>query len=378
MKIAIVTHNVIKGDGQGRVNFEITRHALQEGHSVTLLANQVDTALVDQGAHWIPLHPQFMNQIDLFLCAEFAHKANKIVQETPEIRDADIIHGFGHSLSVPHHINTAQFVHSAWMKSPMHSSKLSRDLNSAYQWTFTRLNADWEKKAFAQAKRVVAASPAVYQELRDIGIEENRLEVIYNGVDITEFKPEPKTSRSQYNLPDGSKTLAFFAGDIRSARKNLDSVLRAMVPVAELHLGVIGRLQGSPYPALAESLGIADRVHFLDYRRDVGEIMRSGDFFVFPSRYEPFGNVVLEAMASGLPVVTSANVGAACVVTPESGIVIEGSDNIEALTQAMKAMTENPDRRKEMSENAVQEAMKYTWDKIASRYLELYKEVAGN
>jgi glycosyltransferase involved in cell wall biosynthesis len=377
MKLAIVTHNVIKGDGQGRVNYEITRHALQKGHDVTLIANRVDVELTELGAVWKPIHPKFLNQIDLCLCFEFARRADQMLSAMPEIEKADVIHAYGHTLTVPHHVNTSQFVHDAWLRSPVHSSKLSHSANGFYQWAFSALNARWEKVAYKQAKRVVAASHTVSKELQNIGVGQDRLSVILNGVDTSEFYPDQNRDRGALGLPPDPIPLAIFAGDIRSARKNLDSVLKALVTVPELHLAVIGSLRGSPYPAQAQSLGVSDRVHFLDYRRDVANIMRAGDFFVFPSRYEPFGNVILEAMASGLPVITSANVGAAYVVTPESGIVLPHSDDVPGLAQAMTELVSDKHRREVMSKMACQEALKYTWDKIADQYLALYHEVSA-
>jgi glycosyltransferase involved in cell wall biosynthesis len=377
MKLTIVTHNIIKGDGQGRVNYEIARRALQKGHSVTLIATCVDTTLTDLGAIWKPIYPKFLSQIDLFKCFEFSRRADQMLSEVPELQKADVIHAYGNTVTVPHHVNTSQFVHDAWLRSPVHSSKLTHNVNGIYQWAFSALNARWEKVSYNQAKRVVAASYTVSKELQDIGVTQDRLSVILNGVDTTEFYPADNQDRAALGLPQHPAPLALFAGDIRSARKNLESVLNALVQVPELHLGVIGGLQGSPYPALAQSLGLADRVHFLDYRRDVAEIMRAGDFFVFPSRYEPFGNVILEAMASGLPVITSANVGAAYVVTPDCGIVIPGSDDVPALAHAMIGLVSDKSRREAMSKAACIQAQKYTWDKIADQYLTLYHEVSS-
>ena len=105
--------------------------------------------------------------------------------------------------------------------------------------------------------------------------------------------------------------------------------------------------------------------------------MRVADFFVFPSRYEPFGNVILEAMASGLPVITSANVGAAAVVTPESGIVLDSSNDVAGLARSMAELSCNRTRREAMSEAAFLQAQNYSWDKIADQYLDLYNEVAS-
>ncbi|MES2459922.1 MAG: glycosyltransferase family 4 protein [Armatimonadota bacterium] len=377
MKLAIVTHNVIKGDGQGRVNYEITRRALQKGHEVTLIADRVDESLVDLGAVWKPIHPKFFGQIDLCKCFELAHRADRVLAAMPELEKADIIHAYGHTLTVPHHINTAQFVHDAWLRSPVHSSKTHRNINSLYQWLFSTINARLEKISYKRARHVVAASNTVYAELQHIGVEKYRLNIILNGVDTSEFHPATTRDRDAFGLPPDPTPLALFAGDIRSGRKNLESVLKAMVSVPSLHLGVIGSLRGSPYPVLAQSLGLTDRVHFLGYRNDIAAIMRLGDLFVFPSRYEPFGNVILEAMASGVPVITSANVGASCVVTPSCGIVIDNSDDVSGLAQAMSELVSDRSRREAMSRAARTESQNYTWDKIADQYLALYHEVAS-
>jgi glycosyltransferase involved in cell wall biosynthesis len=308
MKLAIVTHNIVKGDGQGRANYEIARHALQKGHEVTLIANRVDPLLTEMGAVWRPIHPKFLSKIDLFLCFEFARRADHMLAAIPELERADIIHAYGHTLTVPHHINTSQFVHNAWLNSPVHSSKLNHNVNGAYQWLFSALNARWEKVSYRRAKRVVAASHTVYQELQDIGVTRDRMSVVLNGVDLSEFHPaDPKPDRASLGLPGGDTPLAVFVGDIRSPRKNLESVLKALVSIPNLNLAVVGSVEGSPYPKMAKDLGIAEKVFFLDFRRDVAQILRACDFFVFPSRYEACALVILEAIASGLPVITASH-----------------------------------------------------------------------
>lgn len=377
MKLAIVTHNIVKGDGQGRANYEIARHALQKGHEVTLIANRVDPLLTEMGAVWKPIHPKFLSKIDLFLCFEFARRADRLLAAIPELERADVIHGYGHTLTFPHHINTSQFVHNAWLHSPVHSSKLNHNINGVYQWVFSALNARLEKVSYRRAKRVVAASHTVYQELQDIGIAKDRLSVVLNGVDLSEFHPaDPKPDRASLGLPGDNTPLAVFVGDIRSPRKNLESVLRALVNIPNLNLAVVGSVEGSPYPKMAKDLGIADKVFFLDFRRDVAQILRACDFFVFPSRYEACALVILEAIASGLPVITAVTTGGSEVLTPECGILLSQSDDLEALTKAMRDLAGDPERRRSMSRAAWERAQLYTWDKIAAQYLDLYLEVS--
>src|SRR5690606_25250574 len=111
-----------------------------------------------------------------------------------------------------------------------------------------------------------------------------------------------------FGLPD-AVPLALFVGDIQSSIKNLDAGLAALVQVPGLHLAVAGRIGTSPYPAMAEGLGVQDRVHFLDFRSDIADLMRAADFFVLVSRRDSCPLVLIEAVSSGLPVVTARTVG---------------------------------------------------------------------
>lgn len=369
MRIAIVTHNVAKGDGQGRANYEITRYALRQGARVELIADHVDDDLVAAGATWIPIQPKVLRKINLFKVWEFARRAD---QHLKKMGDVDIIHGYGYCLSVPHQVNTSQYVHSAWIKSPAHTARQNKNLYGAYQYAYSRLNSIWEREAYHKAELVVAASSTVREELKAIGVSENRLRVILNGADLDEFHPGP-ADRAQLKMPQGV-TLALFAGDIKTPRKNLDTVLKAIAKVPGLHLAVVGRPEGSPFPAMAEALGISDRVHFLGFRRDIANIMRASDFFVFPSRYEACALVLAEATAAGLPIITAKTTGGSELVTDAAGIRVDNADDDDAIAAAMLQLANDPERRKSMSAAAWQRAQTNTWDHISEQYLKLYRE----
>jgi glycosyltransferase involved in cell wall biosynthesis len=370
MRLAVVTHNVLRGDGQGRANYEIVRHALQQGVTVYLIADSVDEDLVAAGANWIPVQPQTLRKVNLVKVFAFARRANAIVQKMRD--ELDLIHGYGYCLDVPHQVNTSQYVHSAWIKSPVHTARQNKNLYGLYQWTYSALNAKWERQAYHKAQVVVAASSTVREELKEIGVPANRLRVILNGADLTEFHPGT-ADRSALGLPQ-NVPLALFAGDIRTPRKNLDTVLKGLAKAPGVHLAVVGRVEGSPFPALAESLGIKDRVHFLDFRRDIAEIMRAVDMFVFPSRYEACALVLAEATASGLPIITAKTTGGSELVTPESGILIDDANDADALGAAIATLAADPERRKTMSAAAWKRAQTNTWDDIAAAYLNLYRE----
>ncbi len=370
MRLAVVTHNVLRGDGQGRANYEIARYALQQGAIVTLIADRIDEDLVAAGAKWLPIQPKFLRRINLFKVLGFARQANALIQKIA--KDVDIIHGYGYCLDVPHQVNTSQFVHSAWIKSPAHTARQNPNPYGLYQWTYSKLNSLWERSAYGKAEIVVAASSTVKEELKTIGVPEKRLRVILNGADLTEFHPG-SAERNPLQLPEGVP-LALFAGDIKTPRKNLDTVLKALANAPGVHLAIVGRAEGSPFPAMADALGIADRTHFLGFRRDIAQIMRSVDFFVFPSRYEACALVLAEATASGLPIITAKTTGGSELVSDAAGIRLEDPDDAEALTQAILALANDPERRHSMREAAWQRAQTNTWEDICGAYLRLYRE----
>lgn len=379
MKLCIVTHSVIKGDGQGRVNYEVAWEAIRRGHHVTLLASRVDRELQqNHQINWISI-PVKGWPTEFIRNMIFAWRSTNWLQKHRS--ELDMVEANGAITWAEGDINAVHFVHSSWLRfsdketraTPVKTSQPRRALYGFYQWLYTALNARWEKEAFRQAKVVVAVSHKVAEDLGEIGVPPECIQVILNGVDLQEFSPG-SANREKWGLPQGV-TLALFAGDIRIPRKNLDTVLHALVQVPELHLAVAGITEGSPYLQLAASLGLSERVHFLGLRHDVPELMKAVDFLVFPSRYEPFGLVVIEAMASGLPVITASTTGAAQIVTPESGIVLPHSDNIQALAQALSTLTLDRNMRIQMGQAARAIAEQHSWNRMAQSYLDLFEQL---
>ncbi len=370
MKIALVTQNINRGDGQGRVCLELAKHALRKGCQVSLFTNFAEPELMAGGARWIPVQPNRW-RASLLTVRQFVYLANRALQR--HAADTDVIHGFGYSLSQRHQVNSVQFVHRTWSKSFAHPIRRSRRPNALYHWLYTRLNIHWEQAAFKQAEVVVACSPMVKGELIATGIPSGKLRSVCNGVDLDEFATALPCRRA-LGLPD-KVSLFLFAGDIRTPRKNLDLVLRAIKELSEVHLVVVGALPRSPYPAMAETMGIASRVHFLGFRSDLPAIMASVDAFVFPAHYEPFGMVVLEAMASKLPVITAASVGASALVCSNAGIVLQNADSLPPLVAAMERLISNPDERMRMGRAGRAIAEEHSWERMVGNYIKIYHEL---
>ncbi len=339
---------------------------MAQGHDITLIADAVQPEIIEAGAKWIAVHPRIPKP-NLIKVKQFAPVADRILCDHRSEYDAII--GNGYTNSHPHNVNLCQFVHGAWIHSPVHVSKLKRGPKSWYQWLYSNRNAKYEKIAFGAAKYVVAPSEKIRQELLGIGVPDAKIRVIYNGVDLIEFCPGTE-SRAELGLPPATP-LALFVGDIRTPRKNLDSTLKALTMVPAVHLAVAGTLGGSPFPKLAKELGIEDRITFLDFRRDIGKLMRAVDLFIFPSRYEAGTLVLLEALASGLPVVTARTAGGCEVMGDSAGRIIENPDDVDALAAAIAHLADNEQVRLEAGRNARLVAEQYSWSSMAQAYIEL-------
>ena len=370
MKFAYVTQAITQREGQGRVCVALIKYALQKGHEVWLFADYVEPELLKLGAKWTPIRPLARGAALVFE-PQFVYLADRALRKRES--EMDIIHGFGYSLSRPHHVNSAGFVHRAWGRSAAHPAHHSRTPQAIYQWLHTKVNTHLEQIAFTRAKVIVAVSEMVKEELIEAGIPRTKIRVQWNGVDLDEFGQQDG-HRAAWGLPE-DVPLFLFAGDIRSPRKNLRTVLHALQGLPAAHLAVVGALARSSYPALAESLGISPRVHFLGFRNDLPAIMGVVDAFVFPSQYEPFGMVVLEAMASRLPVITALSVGASALITPDAGIILADATDVTALRSAMAQLISDPARRQRMGSFGRSLAAACSWQRTAESFFDIYEEV---
>ncbi len=367
--LVLVSHQFSHNDGQGRVNYEVALRALQRNYRVTILATQCAQELLQHpNATHVPVANGTLPTAMLRNLA-FANSTARWLRKHRNGSDLVLANGF--ITWEPANVNVAHFVHTAWESNPSFPFKGLRPY-SLYQRMYTALNARWEKPAFRNAQKVIAVSDVIAQEVQSLGVPAERIVTIPNGVDTEQFQPGAK-ERQSFGLPPEC-FLALFAGDIKVPRKNLETVLKAMQHVPELHLAVAGATEGSPSPDVARELGVADRVHFLGKVTEMAALMRSADLFVFPSRYEPFGLVVTEAMASGVPVIVSRCSGAADFVG-DGGILLNDPNDFMRLAEVMNQLRVDADTRAKMSRAGRMRALQMQWSTMADAYLQVFEEV---
>jgi glycosyltransferase involved in cell wall biosynthesis len=272
-------------------------------------------------------------------------------------------------------INSSHFVHAAWARSPFHTWRLRRDLYGAYQMLYTLAGKLLELCSYRRARIVVAVSQQVMGELTQAGVPAARVRVIPNGVDIEEFRPGAPC-RETLGLPEGR--LILFVGDIKTSRKNLDTVLRSMTRVNDATLLVVGDDSGSAYPRLASELGVEARTRFLGFRGDIAQLMRTADLFVFPSRYEPSGLVLFEAAASGLPIIASRTAGGIEILGENGCVLLSDPEDDGELAAAIRHLLASPSELERLRQAARRAALENSWEVTAQRYLQLYCELWQN
>jgi glycosyltransferase involved in cell wall biosynthesis len=224
-----------------------------------------------------------------------------------------------------------------------------------------------EDLALAAARKIVGPGKAL---------------LVYNGVDLERFHPgEEAGLRAELGLPPEAVILGYI-GEIRR-EKNLDVLLRAasrLLPAhPRLHVVLVGDSSHEPGEpgrllALASRLGLADRLHLTGYRHDPERFHRLCDVYVHPSSREGFGVSIIEAMASGTPVVASRVRGPREIIDDGlDGILVRDRDE-EELAAAVAFLLETPEAARSYTERALEKVKRdFDHGEMRRKLLACYK-----
>lgn len=236
-----------------------------------------------------------------------------------------------------------------------------------------------EEKMFRSPalKKIICNSLMVKNDImRCFQVPEEKFAVIYNAIDAQRFRPatleERQQSRTALNLPADAKVFIYVGSGFE--RKGLKASVTALA-ATDAHLLVVGQdKQQSRYVNLARQLGCENRVHFVGVQHNVTPYYHAADALMLPTLYDPFPNVILEAMACGLPVITSFTCGGAeFIVDGEQGYVCDALD-VTALTTAANAITVRTlDSR--MGDAARERVLPCSPQRLAGQLHALYQQV---
>ena len=202
------------------------------------------------------------------------------------------------------------------------------------------------------------------------GVPQDHAHFIPTFPDITDLPP---IDRASLTTPPDAKVL--LALSRLHPKKGLDTLLTALkdLPDCIAWLAGDGPLRRE-LETLATKLGVIDRVRFLGWRTDRAALLRAADICVLPSRYEPFGTVILEAWAAKTPLVACASAGPAAHVEDGTTGLLTPIDDAQALQAALRQALDNNDLRHHLIAQGYAAYIKdYTRESVTRQWLEFYK-----
>ncbi len=230
----------------------------------------------------------------------------------------------------------------------------------------------------------VCVSAAVADFSRDVaGLPADRIEVIPNGVDLDRFSAVEPADPTQWGIPKGAPILLTVGRlDIQKGLPFLwDAIPEVAREYTAAHWLIVGEgSQRHDSETRVRELNLTDRVHFAGWRGDIPQILAAGSGLVLPSLWEGMPNVVLEAMAAGLPVIATRVEGVLELVRPGiSGWCVPPRDSRE-LAVAMCELLSDPGRASELGYAGRERvAREFTWQKMVEQYEALYlRSAAGD
>jgi UDP-glucose:(heptosyl)LPS alpha-1,3-glucosyltransferase len=365
MKIAMILRHYSRY-GSSKYALETTKYFVKKGHEVHVFANKWSNKVKGVYFHKIPIFTSnfFLQELSFLLIATLTLKKYKF----------DITYSQPGRYFSPK-VAGVHICHKAWA--------MQQKPRNFIEWLANKLLVLIETYNLRKAKKIIAVSNSIKKELiKYYHVSPEKIHVAYDGVNLKEFSPKNKIYfrkklRKKYKVSSNEFLLLFIGVPFK--RKGLEYVIRSLPYIPQTKLFVIGKESPTFYKELAFKLGVDNRITFLKFVEKISQYFAAADIFVLPTLYEPFGLVVLEAMASGLPVVVSETAGAAELIEDgKDGLLVENPKNPEEIAEKINYLLENDSLRKRIGRNARKKAEKYPWSRTAEEMLKVFEEVAKN
>ncbi|MBV9126319.1 MAG: glycosyltransferase family 4 protein [Planctomycetes bacterium] len=383
MKIAFCYEKIFPARGGCETYIcDLARRLTADGHEVHLYACSWDPAALPTGVHYHALSvssgPRFLRPW-LFgaACAEALRRGDHDLSiGFDKTWGQDILYPQGglHAASADHNLRKYPHVLTRCL------AGLAKKLDLAHR-SFSRL----ERRQYLGSDQslVIVISNMVRDHFRRYyGTEPARLRVLHAAIDPGRFDESNRLQlrrefRQRWHLRPDETAGLFVAMNYRL--KGLEPLLHAVARLGPqpFRLLVVGHPRTGRYQRLARRLGIEQRVSFLGPNRDVRTAYFAADFLVHPTFYDPCSLVVLEALACGLPVITTRYNGAGELLRPpREGYIIHDPHHHEELAEAMRQLLD-PDRRAACGRAARQAAARWTFEHHYQQLLQLFAEAAA-
>ena len=218
------------------------------------------------------------------------------------------------------------------------------------------------------------------EDLNRLYSRNGSLPIVYIGLDLRIFNPQSRKqnhlkARQQIGVEPGKFVLLLVGNDWK--KKGLHALLEVLDKLKDLPLLLLVAGKDDPYPYLQRihDHGLEGKVRFMPSRTDVEWYYAAADVYVGPSLEDTFAQPPAEAMACGLPVITSSTNGTAEMITEGvDGFIVQDPNDSEDLANKVRLLYESPNLCRSLGENAVRTAQKYTWDRNGEEIRAIFAE----
>lgn len=378
MRIAILRQRVSGFGGAETTVGHLIRGLAAAGHELVVLSTeppQEASKVLGTGARHLQV-PVWGKKTGRLL--SFAVNSRRLAQQS----GASLVFSLERTLS-QHVYRAGDGCHREWLA--RRTPYLSAAARLAQQVSpFHRTMLWLERRLFAHPglKSVIANSRLVQEAVtRHYGFDPAKIRLIYNGLNRERFRPLPPAERralaQRLGAPPAAKIVLFVGSGF--ARKGLAYLIEAFGSLKDRQalLWVVGQGNTGPYEKLAAWGGVAERVTFWGARADVVLFYQAAAVLALPTIYDPCSNVVLEALACGVPVVTTAANGACEFLAPgENGAVLADPHEVKGLVAALNDFLSR-DGDHQVRQAAMDAVAHLSWESTVSQTLAVLEEAAA-
>jgi len=391
-KLVVAIHDLHPWGGQDKSNLEILYHVNQsvpiELHAFSFIDQRTWPAAQHMAYTAPAARPAFF-KLFYYTVASF-FRLRRYGSRKRRQRNGVLIQTTGTASAVADLVQV-QFIHKTWngILKDYDISESSNFLKNLYHSLLGAYNVLNEDLVFTARKKYVAISHSIKKELIEhFAIPPDNIQTIYHGVNADYFFPAAQDAkaldtraaiRAELGLPDGAVAL-LHVGAINQ-RKGIFNSVRMLgflkkQGVGNVFLVAVGDGDKKELQALAAREGVASEVKIVSHSKNVRDYYWASDVFFFPSIYEPFGLVILEAMACGLPCAISGHAGATELIeNGENGIVLQNILDPETMAHELHPLLKDEQRRTNLGRQARLTAEKRRWELVAEEYLDFYQKI---
>lgn len=375
MKVALIRKDYFRSRGGGeRYAVNLSVGLAKAGHDVHVFAHQWESTADQQLAfHKVPIFTAFSSAKNL----SFARNCQKMLSS----EQFDIIHSLSQTYSQDVY-RMGDGIHRHWLKiqTPVPYRRILKTMTPRQQVILYL-----ERRTFHPSNYLMMIANSRLGKRHAItyfNVPEEKIEVIYNGVDHAHFHPGLRNAynvlmRKNLGIPNNIPVVLFIARNFK--RKGLASLIKALPLLHQRRIPakllVVGRGDSAPYQHLANQVDCGDSLLFVGETDQVAQYYGVGDLLALPTLYDPFSNVCLEALASGIPVVTTQENGAAEIIKPgKTGYVMSDPADCGELAGAIAPFL-SLEKRESLQAEATDSVRHLTIEENTRQTIDVYQRV---